>query len=77
MNDPFSGLMKILKPDCYVIMAGVSTPLSPILFSIGVDILSGTIITEPEGAMKAVESDASFREVKKHARLINFVDGLD
>lgn len=71
LNGTFCKLVELLRPECYTVLVGPSTPLSPILFSYGVNLLSGSIVTNPNEAIEAVEAGASFREVKQYARLVN------
>ena len=44
-------------------LLGPSTPLSPVLFEKGVDLLCGTIITDPTAAMLAISQGASSHQL--------------
>jgi uncharacterized protein len=46
------------------IMAGPSTPLSPILFDFGIDMISGTVVTDKEKARESFSRGAKFREAQ-------------
>ena len=46
----------------YNIMAGPSTPLSPILFDFGIDMISGTVVMDKEKARESFSRGAKFRE---------------
>ena len=48
----------------YNIMAGPSTPLSPILFDFGIDMISGTVVTDKEKARESFSRGAKFREAQ-------------
>jgi uncharacterized protein (DUF4213/DUF364 family) len=48
----------------YNIMAGPSTPLSPILFDFGIDMISGTVVTDTEKARESFSRGAKFREAQ-------------
>ncbi|MDD3716504.1 MAG: DUF364 domain-containing protein [Candidatus Marinimicrobia bacterium] len=45
-NHTFTSVMHHVSPDAYCLMLGPSTALSPLLFDAGLDVLSGTRITD-------------------------------
>ena len=49
----------------FVLVLGPTTPLSPVLFNYGVDVISGTLVTDPETVLRYVSQGASFRQVKR------------
>jgi uncharacterized protein (DUF4213/DUF364 family) len=64
-NHTLEGLLRLCKPEALVMVLGPSTPLSPVLYDYGVDILSGSIVTEIEPVLRAVSQGANFRQVHK------------
>ncbi len=70
MNDTFAGLMALRKPDSSVMLLGPSTPLSPVLFDYGVDMLSGSAVStnpdEIDAVLTTVCQGAAFRQVQTH-----------
>jgi len=64
INHTIQGLLDLCNPNSQVIVLGPTTPLSPVLFDYGVDILSGTRVIEPEKAMNCVSQGATFRQMK-------------
>ena len=52
-------------PKAVRILIGPSTPVTPLMFDQGADILSGCRFTNPEAVMAAIERDATFREIKR------------
>jgi hypothetical protein len=44
-------------------MLGPSTPLSPVLYGHGVDVLSGAIVEAPEPVVRAVSQGAGFHQI--------------
>ncbi len=61
-----------LCPQAEVMILGPSTPLSPILFDHGVDLLSGAIVEDIEPVVTTVMQGANFHQVrKKGTRLVN------
>lgn len=52
-------------PQAYTIMIGPTTPLSPVLFAHGVDVLAGCQVVEPAPVFAGIRQGLSFREFKK------------
>ena len=69
INGTFEDLMALRKPHTKVMLLGPSTPLSPILFDHGIDILSGTIVTDPQAVMLGISQGASSHQLKQEGYL--------
>jgi uncharacterized protein (DUF4213/DUF364 family) len=65
INHTFEELMGLCRPDAFVLVLGPTAPLSPVLFNYGVDVISGTLVTEPETVLRYVSQGASFRQIKR------------
>lgn len=65
VNKTMDGLLALCKPETYVIVIGPSTPLTPQLFEMGVNMLCGSIVEEIDPVVEAVFAGEGFREVKK------------
>jgi uncharacterized protein (DUF4213/DUF364 family) len=72
INGSMEGLLKLCRPKATVMVLGPSTPLSPILFDYGVDILSGTRVLDEAAVLRTVEQGASFKQVEG-VKLLTFV----
>lgn len=71
INHTFDDLIALCRPDAYVVMLGGSTPLSPVLFDYGVDVIGGTIVDDPILVMEGIAQGATFRELRgKHPVLM-------
>jgi len=64
INHTFDGLIRLCRPDAFVLLLGASAPLSPVLFEAGVDGVSGTLVTDPELVLRSVGQGATFRQIK-------------
>jgi uncharacterized protein len=64
INRTFDELIALCPPHALVLLLGPSTPLSPILFDFGIDILSGTVVTDPQTCLECVCQGASFRQMR-------------
>ncbi len=63
LNHTFETLRQYFNPRAFVIMLGATTPLCPVLFEYGVDVIAGTVITDPGAAVLAVSQGATFRQI--------------
>jgi|Deesub1362A_J573_1020465.scaffolds.fasta_scaffold00778_3 hypothetical protein len=63
-NHTLEGLLELCNPQAFVILIGPSTPLSPVLFDYGVDILCGAVVLDNEAVLAALEAGASFRRIR-------------
>jgi len=71
LNHTMEDLLKLCQPEATVMVLGPSTPLSPVLFDYGVDILSGTRVVDEAAVLRTVGQGASFRQVQG-VRLLTF-----
>ena len=65
INHTFEELMALCRPDTFILVLGPTTPLSPILFDHGAEVISGTLVTDPETVLRYVSQGASFRQIKR------------
>lgn len=63
INHTFEGLMQLCR-EKFVVVLGPSTPLSPVLFDYGADVLSGVSVTDPESVLRSISEGASFRQIR-------------
>jgi uncharacterized protein (DUF4213/DUF364 family) len=62
-NHTLEGLLGLCAPEAMVMLLGPSTPLSPVLFEHGVDLLSGAVVEQIEPVLRAVRQGGNFRQV--------------
>jgi uncharacterized protein (DUF4213/DUF364 family) len=72
VNHTLDSLLALCPSKATVMLLGPSTPLSPVLFDYGVNILSGTYVVDETAVLRTVGQGASFRQVQG-ARLLTFV----
>jgi uncharacterized protein (DUF4213/DUF364 family) len=65
INQSLEDLLSLCPDDAMVMVLGPSTPLTPILFEYGVDLISGAIVQDHQAVMRAIEQGANFRQVHK------------
>lgn len=71
INHTFDGIFNLRKPDAKVLLLGPSTPLSPLLFQYGIDVLSGSIVEDPDSVLPMVRQGGTFRQIRsKGVRLV-------
>jgi len=66
VNGTMDGLLKLCSPNAYVIVLGPSTPLSPLLFAHGIDMLCGSIVENINPVVKSILNGDGFQQVKRH-----------
>lgn len=77
INKTFQGLIELCQPQARVILVGPSTPLSPVMYDYGIDVLSGTIVTDPQTVMTGIGQGICFHQLrqKKAVRLVTIQKG--
>lgn len=71
-NHTIEGLLALRKPGSFVLLLGDSVPLSPVLFDYGADAVCGTMVIDPQLALRCVSQGANFRQIKGTRRLTLF-----
>ena len=64
INHSLEGLLDLSRPDAFIVVLGPTTPLSPVLFDYGVDVISGTRVIDPELALRSASEGATFRQIQ-------------
>ncbi len=64
INHTLDGLLALCREDSAVMVLGPSTPLSPVFFDYGVDVVSGTQVVDVDLVLKLISQGATFRQVK-------------
>jgi uncharacterized protein (DUF4213/DUF364 family) len=76
INHTFDQLLTLCRPQTQVLVLGPSTPLSPILFDYGVDLLSGAVVENVDTVIQAVGQAANFQQVHRQGvRLVTIKKG--
>ncbi len=65
LNHTFDDLIALCRPDAYVLLLGPSAPLTPVLFELGVDAISGTRVDDAERVLLSLAQGATFRQIKR------------
>ena len=65
INKTFQGLIDLCRPDANVLLIGPSAPLSPVLYNYGIDILCGTIVTDPRAALMGIGQGISLKQLQQ------------
>lgn len=65
INKTFDSLISYCRPESTVIMLGPSTPLSPVLFQLGISALSGTRVLDVAGTITGIAQGSSIHQLKE------------
>jgi len=63
INHTFPRLMKLCQSK-FVVMVGPTSPLSPVLFDYGVDVISGIKVVEPKRMLACITEGAMFKQIE-------------
>lgn len=63
LNKTFEELIRLCREDAFVLVLGPTTPLSPVLFEYGADVISGTVVDDVKAVLRAVSQGATFRQI--------------
>jgi uncharacterized protein len=66
INHTFDGIFALRKTGAKVLLLGPSTPLSPLMFQAGINVLSGSVVEDPDTILPLVRQGATFRQIRKH-----------
>jgi uncharacterized protein (DUF4213/DUF364 family) len=64
INHTLDHLLSLCRPDSLVMLLGPTTPLSPVLFDHGIDIISGIKVIDKEAVLRCISQGATFQQVK-------------
>jgi hypothetical protein len=65
INHTFDEVMDLCRPGAFVLLLGPSAPLTPVLFEVGIQAVSGTRVSDPDTVLRMVEQGATFRQIKR------------
>lgn len=65
INRTLEPLLELCAPEALVVMLGPSTPMSPVLFEYGIDILAGAQVIDIEGVLRSVCQGGNFRQIHR------------
>ncbi len=69
INHTLDGLLALARPEAKVMLLGPSTPLTPVLFDFGVDLLSGVQVIDIAATLASVEASVNFRKMQGARRV--------
>lgn len=63
INHTFENVLESCRKDAFKVMLGASTPMTPILFDYGIDVVSGCRVSHPDVAFECVSHGATFKQI--------------
>ena len=75
LNGTMESLLALCRKDALVMVLGPTTPISSVWYRYGVNLVSGTIVTEPATVLKYVSQGIIFSQFKgRGVRLVTMTD---
>jgi hypothetical protein len=71
INHTLDDLLGLCKPEAFVVILGPSTPISPVLFDHGANIIAGSKVIDETAVLNAISQGATFQQVSG-VRLLAF-----
>lgn len=65
INHTLTSILALCPSESLKIVLGPTTPMTPVLFDYGIDIISGSVVTNTEAALRYISEGANFRQLKK------------
>lgn len=63
INHTFESVLQSCRKDAFKVMLGASTPMIPLLFDYGIDVLSGSRVLDPDLVFRCVSQGATFKQI--------------
>jgi len=74
INHTLQDLLQLCSPQAYVMVLGPSTPLSPLLFNYGVNLISGAVVTAIDPVLHVLSQGGNFQQMHRvGVRLVNML----
>lgn len=67
-NGSLDGLLALARRDAFRVLVGPGAPLCPALFALGLDALSGLVVTDRAGARRAIAEAGAVRALRPYTR---------
>ncbi len=65
LNGTFESLLEMCSPNAILMMLGPTTPLTPLMYDYGIDILAGTVVVDIDVVMRVVAQGGNFRQIRR------------
>jgi uncharacterized protein (DUF4213/DUF364 family) len=65
INHTLTAILALCPSESLKIMLGPTTPITPVLFDYGIDIISGSVVTDTAKTLQYIGEGANFRQLKR------------
>lgn len=65
INHTLEGLLPFRPKGSFTMLLGPTTPMTDVLFDYGIDMISGSVVTDPSVALAHIKQGANFRQLKR------------
>jgi len=65
INHTLEGLLPLCPKTGFTMLLGPTTPMTPVIFEYGIDMISGSLVTDNQLALTCIKQGANFRQLKR------------
>lgn len=79
INNTLPGILGLCREGSVKMLLGPTTPLSGVLFEYGIDMLSGSVVTEKDAVLRSVSEGVTFMQLKMRGgiRFVSMIKNYD
>jgi uncharacterized protein (DUF4213/DUF364 family) len=65
INHTLTAILALCPPGSLTMLLGPTTPMTPVLFDYGIDMISGSVVIDTAKALRYISEGANFRQLKR------------
>lgn len=70
INHTLAGILKASQKESFKILMGPSTPMHPLMFQLGIEVLAGVRISNPVKVIRFIQQGATFQQIRGLEKIV-------